>query len=181
MLNLGNCRLTVVYCWTTLQWLITNLFRNCIFCCRACVHFVTMAVTACWTIGHQGLQPSSIDSPGLASRYGAGFSSWFFLSVAFTKLFCFPCSHHVCWHQRHCSRAACPCIPSSSHTQGSFCIVALQSEVHRQRCEIVGRLPSKGDTALLLSHSVIPVLTEQWTKLLSGKETCNLGKCYWLI
>ena len=63
------------------------------------------------------------------------------------------------------SEALFPCClslhPSSSHTQGSFCIVALLPEVHGQRCEIVGRLPSKGDTALLLSHSVMPVLIER--------------------
>ena len=50
-----------------------------------------------------------------------------------------------------CSRAARPGIPTSGHTQGSFHIVAPLPGVRRRR-QIIGGLPSEGDTALLLSH-----------------------------
>ena len=45
-----------------------------------------------------------------------------------------------------------PASPTSGHTQGSFRIAAPPPEVHRRRRQIVGRLPSEGNTALLLSH-----------------------------
>ena len=60
-------------------------------------------------------------------------------------------SHHLCRPQRHCSRAARPGIPTSGHTQDSFRIVAPPTEVHRKRRQVVGGLPSEGDTALLPS------------------------------
>ena len=41
---------------------------------------------------------------------------------------------------------------TSSHTQGSFRIAAPPPEVHRKWRQIAGRLPSEGNTALLLSH-----------------------------
>ena len=45
-----------------------------------------------------------------------------------------------------------PASPTFGHTQGSFRMPALPPEVHRRRRQIVGRLPSEGNTALLLSH-----------------------------
>ena len=42
--------------------------------------------------------------------------------------------------------------PTSGHTQGSFHITAPPHEAHKRRRQIVVRLPSKGNTALLLSH-----------------------------
>ena len=57
-----------------------------------------------------------------------------------------------------------PASPISGYTQGSFRIVAPPPEVHRKRRQIVGGLPSEGDTTLLLSHfhccSVEPVLIQ---------------------
>ena len=44
-----------------------------------------------------------------------------------------------------------PGIPTSGHAQDSFRIAAPPPEIHRRR-QIAGRLPSEGDTALLLSH-----------------------------
>ena len=49
---------------------------------------------------------------------------------------------------RRSSRAA---PPTSGHTQGSFRIVTPPPEVHRGRRQIVGGLPSEGNTALLPS------------------------------
>ena len=51
--------------------------------------------------------------------------------------------------------APAPLVPASltsGHTQGSFRIAAPPPEVHRKWRQIVGRLPSEGNTALLLSH-----------------------------
>ena len=50
------------------------------------------------------------------------------------------------------SSALVPASPTSGHTQGSFRIVAPPSEVHGKWRQIVGGLPSEGDTALLPSH-----------------------------
>ena len=61
-------------------------------------------------------------------------------------------SLHLCWPQRHCCHAACPSILSSDLIADSFHIWVLLPEVHRWRCQIVGGLPSKGDTALLPCH-----------------------------
>ena len=41
-------------------------------------------------------------------------------------------------------------IPSLSHTRCLFCMASLLIQVHRK---ITGRMPSHGDTTLLLSHS----------------------------
>ena len=50
------------------------------------------------------------------------------------------------------SSALVPASPTSGHTQGSFRIVAPPSEIHGKWRQIVGGLPSEGDTALLPSH-----------------------------
>ena len=60
-------------------------------------------------------------------------------------------SHHLCRLQTHCSHAARPDNPEQSHT--TFCIVVLLPEVRGRRRQVVGMLPSEGDTALLPSHS----------------------------
>ena len=51
--------------------------------------------------------------------------------------------------------APAPLVPASltsGHTQGSLRIAAPPPEVHRKWRQIVGRLPSERNTALLLSH-----------------------------
>ena len=68
-------------------------------------------------------------------------------------LCCFFCCPIICADLR--GTAPAPLVPASptfGHTMGSFRIVTLPPEVHRKWRQIIGRLPSKGNTALLLGH-----------------------------
>ena len=80
-------------------------------------------------------------------------------------LFLFVCSFVVVvvvlfWYPIICAdlrgTAPAPLVPApptfGRHTQGSFRIVAPPPEVYRRRRQIVGRLPSEGNIALLLNH-----------------------------
>ena len=67
------------------------------------------------------------------------------------RLFSHWLSHHLHLLQRYCSYGACLNIPSPGHIQGPFRIAALPSVLEGRR-QIVGRLPSEGDTALQPSH-----------------------------
>ena len=71
--------------------------------------------------------------------------------VVFFLSFFLLLSHHLCQSQRHCSCAALPGIPTSNFIKDSFFISATP-EVHRWRHQIIGGLPSKGDTVLLPSY-----------------------------
>ena len=66
---------------------------------------------------------------GLQPMYSlfAPHEEWFASHFFFFLLF-----HQLCRPQRHCSRAARPGIPTSGHTQDSFCIAAPPPEVHRK-------------------------------------------------
>ena len=67
-----------------------------------------------------------------------------------TQTFGVFCSPIICADLR--GTAPMPLIPVSpifGHTLGSFCIMAPPPEIHRRRRQIIGRLPSEGNTALL--------------------------------
>ena len=99
---------------------------------------------------HQQKQKLSVSQQFSETNYGSGLSKDV-NRQNFLYFFC--CCPINCADLRGTAPALLvPASPTSGHTQGSFCIVALPPEVHRKWRQIVGRLPSEGNTALLLSH-----------------------------
>ena len=80
------------------------------------------------------------------------FSLFFFFFFLFFFFLFFCCPINCADFRGTAPAPLVPASPTSGHTQGSFCIAAPPPEVHRKWRQIVGRLPSEGNTALLLSH-----------------------------